>query len=159
MEGGFPAPPRGTFCAWLDLADLDATRSLGAWLATQAGAGDTILLEGELGAGKTSLVQGLARALGVDDAVTSPTFALCNILAGSSVELHHYDLYRVESPERLLAIGFEESLDSEVIVLVEWPALGEAFYRGKILGVRLEHAGNTRRACYGWMEAQRFFST
>ncbi|MFA7330418.1 MAG: tRNA (adenosine(37)-N6)-threonylcarbamoyltransferase complex ATPase subunit type 1 TsaE [Candidatus Delongbacteria bacterium] len=134
------------------LADLEATRAAGRQLAAGLRGGELILLEGPLGAGKTSLAQGLAAGLGVAGAVTSPTFALCNRLAGR-LELHHYDLYRLESLLRLQQIGFEDSLESGAVVLVEWPALALPLLRGPCLLVRLEHADAGRRLRWGRLEA------
>ncbi len=151
--------PSGMFTGWISLSSLEETRRLGAELAIMVKPGDTILLEGELGAGKTSLVQGFSKGLGIDSVVTSPTFSLCNIHSKPGLELHHYDLYRIEDEERLLAIGFEESLESEAIVLIEWPRLGAGFYRGKQLLVQLEHEGDGRRFRCGWFAAQDLFST
>ncbi len=134
------------------LADLEATRAAGRQLAAGLRGGELILLEGPLGAGKTSLAQGLAAGLGVTGAVTSPTFALCNRLVGR-LELHHYDLYRLESLLRLQQIGFEDSLESGAVVLVEWPTLALPLLRGSCLVVRLEHADAGRRLRWGWLEA------
>ena len=83
--------------------------------------GGVIALHGELGAGKTALVQGLAAALGVAQPVTSPTFALVleYPLPGGR-RLVHMDLYRLQEPEALEAIGFEEYLESNDIIAIEW---------------------------------------
>jgi tRNA threonylcarbamoyladenosine biosynthesis protein TsaE len=151
--------PDGAFCHWLSLASLEETQAIGARLSSLVRPGDTLLLEGELGAGKTSMVQGFAKGLGIESVVTSPTFSLCNIHSRPGLELHHYDLYRIEDEERLLAIGFEESLESDAIVLIEWPRLGAAFYRGKLLLVQLEHQGEGRRLRCGWFSAQDLFNT
>lgn len=105
--------------------------------------GEILLLDGPLGAGKTSLAQGLAAGLGVKGAVTSPTFALCNRLMGR-VELHHYDLYRVEGLDQLRRIGFEESLECGAVVLVEWPRLALPLLRGPVLLLQLEHDDEAR---------------
>ena len=105
----------------------DATEAVGSELATRLAAGDVVLLEGDLAAGKTTLVRGLVRTLGGDDGeVSSPTFVL---LQSYSVELtnievlHHVDLYRLgEKIADLREIGIEEILsDPTAIVAVEWP--------------------------------------
>jgi tRNA threonylcarbamoyl adenosine modification protein YjeE len=147
----FPEPPRGALGEACPLADLAATRLAGAQLADRLRGGELILLEGPLGAGKTSLAQGLAAGLGVPGAVTSPTFALCNHLQGR-LELHHYDLYRIESLDRLRRIGFEESLESGAVVLVEWPALALPLLRQEALLVRLSHQGERRALRWGWLD-------
>ena len=80
------------------LENLDATHRLGRTLAKRLPAGAVLLLKGQLGAGKTSLVQGLAQALGIDEPITSPTFALAQHYPQGTPPLVHLDLYRLERP-------------------------------------------------------------
>ncbi len=112
------------------LAGVEATRALGARLARQLRAGDLVVLTGELGAGKTALVQGLGAALGVRGAVTSPTFVLARThRAGDGPGLVHVDAYRLLGTGRsrrsvalsLLDLDLDEALESSVVV-VEWGA-------------------------------------
>jgi tRNA threonylcarbamoyladenosine biosynthesis protein TsaE len=108
------------------LAEESATRDLGAGLARRLSreGGHTLLLSGELGMGKTCLVQGLARGLGIDEPVTSPTFALSQHYEGRSGALVHLDLYRLEQPEaadELLAQEQEIARGSNAVLAVEWP--------------------------------------
>lgn len=107
-----------------DLRDEEATARLGAALAAVLAPGDLLLLEGDLGAGKTTLARAIARGLGVPEQlpVTSPTFALVHELPGR-VPVVHADLYRLGEPGELLDLGLEERLGAAV-VLVEW---GERF--------------------------------
>ena len=82
--------------------------------------GETLLLEGELGAGKTHFVKGLAKGLGVDDTVTSPTFALHNVYFGR-LTLNHFDFYRIESSEEVVVIGLDELFrQSDAVAAIEW---------------------------------------
>ena len=83
--------------------------------------GGVIALQGELGAGKTTFVQGLARALGITRPVTSPTFTLVGEYPGGRLPLIHMDLYRLRSPDDLLVIGFPEYLERNALVAIEWP--------------------------------------
>lgn len=88
-------------------------------VAARLSAGDIILYEGDMGAGKTHFTKGIAKYLGVDDEITSPTFALVNEYYGD-VPLFHFDLYRIESYDDLYAIGFFDYLDRGGIIAAEW---------------------------------------
>lgn len=105
-----------------DLHTLSDTSALAAEVALSLAPGSVLLLEGDLGAGKTTFVQALARAFGITRAVTSPTFVLANtypIPAGG--RLVHFDLYRLASPEGLYDLGFTEALEAGDRLAVEWP--------------------------------------
>jgi tRNA threonylcarbamoyladenosine biosynthesis protein TsaE len=125
----------------------DATEAVGAELANALSPGDVVLVEGELGAGKTTLVRGAARALGVTVPVTSPTFTIGQRYPARA-PLAHVDLFRIadledEDPE-LLA----DYLGPDTITFVEWPSHGEAEVAalGKIAArVKIEHAGGDSR--------------
>ena len=97
------------------------TRALGEHLAKQLQAGDVILLEGELGAGKSELARGIARGLGVAETVTSPSFTILNVYESGSLPLYHFDWYRLESAEELFELGMDEYLGGDGVALVEWP--------------------------------------
>lgn len=100
----------------------EETRILGASLAPTLVPGDVVSLSGDLGAGKTVFVQGLAAALGVEQRVTSPTFTIVHEYHGR-YPIIHLDVYRLDSFQEVLDLGFEELLDPAAILLVEW---GEA---------------------------------
>ena len=102
--------------------------------------GDLLLLRGELGAGKTTFVRGLARGCGSEELVASPTFQLVRIYQGH-IQLAHVDLYRIESPGELRDLGLEELLD-EGAVVVEW---GDRMGSPEAALVSIEHLGGTRR--------------
>ena len=97
------------------------TRALGAALGQAAEAGDVILLQGPFGAGKTTLVQGLARGLGVEDQVTSPSFVIACEYQGR-IPLYHIDLYRVEQMDETTLEALAEYFGSDGVCAVEWPA-------------------------------------
>jgi tRNA threonylcarbamoyladenosine biosynthesis protein TsaE len=87
-----------------------------------------VLLYGDLGSGKTTFVQSLCRSLGVDQAVTSPTFSIIQEYITGSEVIYHMDLYRLDQKQDLEQIGFSEYLDSGNLCLIEWPSLGEDQY-------------------------------
>jgi tRNA threonylcarbamoyladenosine biosynthesis protein TsaE len=97
----------------------DETRKVGAALAELLVPGDVVSLTGDLGAGKTAFVQGAARALGVQEPVTSPTFVLVRQYRGD-VPVHHVDVYRLDRVQEVLDLGFEDLLDPSGVVFVEW---------------------------------------
>lgn len=105
----------------LDLATSgpEETRKLGAALAALLAPGDVISLTGDLGAGKTCLVQGAARALGVEEPVGSPTFVLVREYRGDLPVLH-LDVYRLERIQEVLDLGFEDLLDPHAVMFIEW---------------------------------------
>ncbi len=94
------------------------TAELGRRLAGHLTPGDTVLVTGELGAGKTCFIQGICAGLGVDEPVTSPTFTLVNEY-GARMPVAHFDLYRLDSPDSVLDLGFDEYLEA-YICLIEW---------------------------------------
>ena len=124
------------------------TEALGCRLAARLSPGDVVLVEGELGAGKTTFVRGACRRLGVDGPVTSPTFTIGQRYSDGTVPVAHLDLYRLgsladEDPD-LLA----DYLGPDMISFVEWPAAGEeelARVARVVARVSLEHAGGDRR--------------
>ena len=98
---------------------VEDTRALAAELAPALVGGDIVLLAGDLGAGKTAFVQGLARALGVTEPVTSPTFTLVRTYAGR-LPLVHVDVYRLDHLHEIVDLGLGELLDTGGIVVIEW---------------------------------------
>jgi tRNA threonylcarbamoyladenosine biosynthesis protein TsaE len=136
----------------VETSDRRETEALGAELAAALKPGDIVLVRGELGAGKTTLVRGAAGALGVSDPVTSPTFAVGHRYDGSGVTVSHLDLYRLaglgeEEPD-LLADYFGPTR----IAFVEWPEETDAELRDARMLVTLAHRGGDRR----WIEVEVF---
>ena len=111
------------------LPDESATLQLGAALARALVPGLVIYLHGDLGAGKTALTRALLHAAGYQGTVKSPTYTLSEPyrvqLDGAPVNVIHYDLYRMASPEEFLDAGFREDFDGRNICIVEWPEKGE----------------------------------
>jgi tRNA threonylcarbamoyladenosine biosynthesis protein TsaE len=96
------------------------TERLGVELGRVAGRGWVIALSGDLGAGKTQFVRGLARGLGISSRVHSPTFTLVNEYGGGRLKLFHLDLYRLETTEQILSAGIEEYLKPDGVAVIEW---------------------------------------
>jgi tRNA threonylcarbamoyladenosine biosynthesis protein TsaE len=96
------------------------TRSLGETWGRAAERGRVFALSGDLGAGKTELVKGIAQGLGTTNRVHSPTFTLVNQYGGGRLPLFHLDLYRLETPRQMIAAGLEEFLQTEGVTVIEW---------------------------------------
>jgi tRNA threonylcarbamoyladenosine biosynthesis protein TsaE len=98
---------------------IDETISLGEQIGKLANAGDIICLEGDLGTGKTHLTKGIAKGLNIDDNITSPTFNIVNEYEGR-LKFYHFDVYRVNDPDEIYAIGFDEYIFSDAVTVIEW---------------------------------------
>ena len=109
------------------------TREIAAVVASYLRLGDTVVLAGEMGAGKTLLVQGMCTALGVTDPVTSPTFNLVHSYAGNDATVYHADLYRLKNRDEIADLALEEFSQQGGIVLIEWGDVGD-----DIIGEHLE---------------------
>ena len=96
------------------------TEDLGRRLAAALGPGAVVAYRGDLGLGKTAFTRGLARGLGYQGRVTSPTFTIVNEYEGTGLPLFHFDMYRLEGPEDLFGIGWEDYLDRGGVCAVEW---------------------------------------
>jgi tRNA threonylcarbamoyladenosine biosynthesis protein TsaE len=138
------------------------TESIGEAWGLEAESGLVIGLCGELGAGKTQLVKGLARGLGITARVQSPTFALVNVYAGGRLRLFHLDLYRLDGPAQIFAAGLEEYLEPEGVTAIEWAErLGEEEVRrakgeGRRVGAR---GGAWRRSWWRWTRIEEVSET
>ena len=129
------------------LPDLEATQQLGINLGKTLNAGSVILLAGDLGAGKTTLVQGIGKGLGIIDPIVSPTFTLINDYTEGRIPLYHLDLYRLE-PHEVIGLNLESYWEGiEVtpgIVAIEWaermPYLPDSYLR-----ICLNHGENGQR--------------
>ncbi len=130
---------------------FEETIDLGRRFAGQLKKGAIVCLKGDLGAGKTVFAKGVAQGLGLDPhAVNSPTFVLMNYYPGK-LSLYHFDLYRLEKPEELASVNFDEYFYGNGICLVEWPErLGEALPKNHWL-VELTHKNeNERDVCISY---------
>jgi tRNA threonylcarbamoyladenosine biosynthesis protein TsaE len=129
----------------VETASAAETEALGARIAARLQAGDVVVLSGELGTGKTTLVRGACRELGVTGAVTSPTFTIGQQYGGGRLPVSHLDLYRLQTLEGEDPALLEDYLRPDGVAFVEWPAAGEGRIGRPALAVRLSHVGEERR--------------
>lgn len=128
---------------------VEETYAVAAKLADVLAGGEVVLLDGDLGAGKTTFVKGLAKALGVEDVVTSPTFTLMNEYCGTHLRLYHFDLYRLDE-DSADEMGFEEYFHrADAVCCIEWNKT-QGFW-GKVIAVRAEYVeGDAASRRYSW---------
>lgn len=127
------------------LRDLAATEALGARIAASIAPGDAVALQGDLGAGKTTLARAILRALGVSEAVPSPTFTLVQSYDTARLTVRHFDLYRIRDSSELDELGIDEALD-EGAALIEWPERAGTRLPDDALHVALTASADGRHA-------------
>lgn len=120
------------------------TQRLGARLGALCTGGDVILLEGDLGAGKTVFAKGIAEGLGIRDHVTSPTFAIIHEYVGR-LPLAHVDLYRLEGSDAALGTGLDDYLRAEGVTVVEWASRAAGVFGDDHVSVSFRHLSETKR--------------
>jgi tRNA threonylcarbamoyladenosine biosynthesis protein TsaE len=136
------------------LPDVMATEAFGANLAKQLKPGMVVYLQGDLGAGKTTLVRGLLRALGHTGPVKSPTYTLVESYSfDAGLIVHHLDLYRLADPEELEWIGIRDLVAKHAISLIEWPEQGGDMLPPADLTLVLVTEGNGRRVTFDYKQA------
>jgi tRNA threonylcarbamoyladenosine biosynthesis protein TsaE len=123
----------------------EQTEAAGARITKRLRAGDVVVVSGEVGAGKTTLIRGACRALGVEGPVTSPTFTIGRRYGGGRLPVSHLDLYRLESLEDEDPALLDDYLGPDGVAFIEWPALGGPRLERLALKVRLRHAGGDTR--------------
>lgn len=104
-----------------------------------------VLLKGDLGSGKTTLVKSILKKLGVNDEIKSPTFSIVNEYDHPSGPIYHFDLYRIEKIDELDVIGFEEYIDNSNICFIEWPEIGMEKIFGNYMQINLGHIDDNKR--------------
>lgn len=118
------------------------TFDLGLRLGRRAAAGEVYALYGDLGAGKTAFAQGFAKGLGIDEAVTSPTFVICCAYEEGRLPLYHFDAYRIADVSEMEEIGYEEFFYGDGVSLVEWADLVEELLPRDCIRVWIERVSN-----------------
>ena len=120
----------------------EETRQLGARLAGVLTPGAVVAFTGDLGAGKTAFTSGLARGLGIEERVTSPTFTIVNEYEGGRLPLFHFDMYRLGSADELFDIGWEDYLARGGVCAVEWTENVEEAIEGDAIRVSIRRGGD-----------------
>jgi tRNA threonylcarbamoyladenosine biosynthesis protein TsaE len=123
---------------------LAQTHRLGARLGELLQGGDLVLLDGDLGTGKTALTQGVAEGLEIHQVVSSPTFTLLKEYEGR-LPLYHFDLYRLDEPDEILELGFEEYFYGSGVCVVEWANKAEDIWPQEQLRIQLKMVSDTKR--------------
>ena len=121
------------------------TRAIGAQLAQLLQPGDVLLMQGDLGAGKSEFTRGLARGLGITTPVASPSFTILNVYEEGRLPLYHFDWYRLNSADELFEMGMEEYLGGDGVAVVEWPGQCPEAIPECYLEVRLAPLGDNER--------------
>lgn len=121
------------------------TQRLGARLGELARPGDLYCLEGELGSGKTSFVQGLGKGLGIPTLIHSPTFILANEHQGGRLPLFHIDVYRVRGPDEAIGFGLDDYITDEGVCVIEWAEKIQAALPKDCLWITFRHLGDAKR--------------
>jgi len=130
------------------------TQRLGMRVGELLQGGELILLDGQLGTGKTTFTQGLAQGMGIHENINSPTFTLLKEYAGQPCSddlpsrrpaLYHFDLYRLDNPEEIVDLGFEDYFFSNGVCVVEWAEKAGAFWPTEYLNIRMKIMSETKR--------------
>ena len=123
--------------------NVEETYALAKRIADTLQGGEVILLNGDLGAGKTTFTKGLAKALGIEDEVTSPTFTILNVYEDGRLKLNHLDMYRVDSADELAELGIEDCFDDESVTVIEWNKFER--FDGKVIEINITPTGENER--------------
>jgi len=127
---------------------VEETFKVAKEIVTSFSAPKIILLEGDLGAGKTHFVKGFVKALGSDELVTSPTFTIMNEYECKELKVYHFDMYRLSSMEEALNLGFEEYFDLNTLdgySLVEWAENVEGLFPNEVVKIKILKSGENER--------------
>lgn len=132
------------------------TQAIGEKLARECIGGEIICLSGDLGAGKTTFVKGIARGLDIDEkTVNSPTFVIMNVYEGR-LPLYHFDFYRLEKPEEIAGVGYDEFLYGNGVAVIEWSERFGTLMPPENLGIHLFHASEQSRVLKFTAHSKRY---
>ncbi|SFB06499.1 tRNA (adenosine(37)-N6)-threonylcarbamoyltransferase complex ATPase subunit type 1 TsaE [Clostridium frigidicarnis] len=128
--------------------NVEETLEIGRKIGEKANSGDIFCLIGDLGTGKTHITKGIAKGLNVSDNITSPTFNIVNEYDSGRLKLYHFDVYRVNDPDEIYAIGFDEYIFSDGVSIIEWANYIEELIPEEYLLIKIEkqlHLGDNVR--------------
>lgn len=117
---------------------VEETMAIGIKLGSLCNAGDIICLTGDLGTGKTHMTKGIAQGIGIKDHITSPTFTIVNEYHSGRLKLYHFDVYRVNDPDEIYAIGFDEYIFSDGVSIIEWSNYIEELIPEEHISINIE---------------------
>ncbi|MDB8850181.1 tRNA (adenosine(37)-N6)-threonylcarbamoyltransferase complex ATPase subunit type 1 TsaE [Peptostreptococcus anaerobius] len=126
------------------LADESFTYDMGQKIGRALFSGAIICLNGDLGAGKTAMTKSIAKALGIDEDITSPTFTIVNEYRDGRLKLNHFDVYRIGSSDEMYDIGFDEYINSDGVSIIEWSTIIEDILPEERLDIDLNYEGMGR---------------
>ncbi len=115
----------------------DETKNIGAMLGSEAKKGDVICLTGDLSSGKTHLTKGIAIGLNIEEEIVSPTFSIVNTYESGRLKLHHFDVYRLDNPNEIENIGYEDYFFGEGVCVIEWPEMIKDYIPEDAIWVRM----------------------
>jgi tRNA threonylcarbamoyladenosine biosynthesis protein TsaE len=123
---------------------VEETIELGKKIGRSLNPGDIVCIDGDLGSGKTHLTKGIALGLGIDEHITSPTFNIVNEYEGR-IKLYHFDVYRVNDPDEIAAIGFDEYIFSDAASVIEWSDYIKELIPDDHIQINIANESETRR--------------
>ena len=146
----------GGFTLQLTSNSMQETRALGAALAKKLRKGDVVLLDGQMGAGKSEFARGIAQGLSIADNVTSPTFTILQVYNDGIMPLYHFDWYRITDASQLYEMGMDEYLYGDGIAVVEWPQQCEELIPDNHLSVKIDIGDNENQRIFTFTCAGSF---
>lgn len=132
----------------IHLKNEEETTTFGLDLGKRLQKGDIVALIGDLGTGKTALTKAIARGLGITETITSPTFTIVQEYTGGRLPLYHFDVYRIQEPEEMYELGYEEYFFGEGVCVIEWADLIEELLPGETKVIRLEYGSGESERIY-----------
>ncbi|MDY5436401.1 tRNA (adenosine(37)-N6)-threonylcarbamoyltransferase complex ATPase subunit type 1 TsaE [Peptostreptococcus porci] len=126
------------------LENEESTKKIGEIIGEKLFNGAILCLNGDLGAGKTTLTKSIAKALRIDEDITSPTFTIVNEYTEGSIPLYHFDVYRIVEADEMYDIGFDEYINSDGICIIEWSSIIRDILPKERLEINLNYSGMGR---------------